>query len=191
MMDERVPGGLFLNQQNMMTQAEQQQAAKVYVSAFLESTLHGNDAYKPLFENNKTAPDWLPSSSNYVSRYEDASFLAAARYEEDVNKLTLPSGGKLSAKASRYGRSRRRRTGTIGIRARAVLCWNGTLLRPIRWSLQGRIARPSFPRDLIRSAFLWKIWEWKIGMMMRQLRRKSSWSLCLHRGRGALAIIKL
>ncbi|SFE35316.1 Alpha/beta hydrolase family protein [Paenibacillus algorifonticola] len=97
MMDERVPGGLFLNQQHMMTQAEQQQAAKVYVSAFLEATLHGNDIYKPLFENNKASPDWLPTSSDYVSRYEDASFLAAARYEEDVNKLTLPSGGKLSA----------------------------------------------------------------------------------------------
>ncbi|KQO17625.1 poly(ethylene terephthalate) hydrolase family protein [Paenibacillus sp. Leaf72] len=97
MMDERVPGGLFLNQHNMMTQAEQQQAAKVYIAAFLEATLHGNEAYKPLFENNRAARDWLPSSSDYVSRYEDASFLAAARYEEDVDKLTLPSGGKLSA----------------------------------------------------------------------------------------------
>ncbi|NIK67556.1 alpha/beta hydrolase [Paenibacillus sp. BK720] len=94
-MDERPPGGLILSQRGMMETAEQQQAAKVYVSAFLESTLNHREEYIPLLQDYRTGLDWLPDSTAYVSRYEDSSFDRIARYDEDRNKTTLPKGGKL------------------------------------------------------------------------------------------------
>jgi Dipeptidyl aminopeptidases/acylaminoacyl-peptidases len=96
-MDERPPGGLFLSQRGMMEAAEQQQAAKVYVAAFLESTLHHQTDYIPLLQDYRTGLAWLPASTAYVTRYEDSSFQTIARYDEDRDKTTLPQGGKLEA----------------------------------------------------------------------------------------------
>ncbi|SFF00963.1 Chlorophyllase enzyme [Paenibacillus catalpae] len=97
MMDERPPGGLFLSQRGMMKAAEQQQAAKVYVAAFLESTLHRKTDYIPLLQDYRTGLGWLPDSTAYVTRYEDSSFHMIARFDEDRIKTTLPQGGKLEA----------------------------------------------------------------------------------------------
>ncbi|WP_201003708.1 alpha/beta hydrolase family protein [Paenibacillus glycanilyticus] len=94
-MDERPPGGLFLSQRGMMEPLEQQLAAQVYVSAFLETTLRHQAEYIPLLQDYRTGLDWLPASTAYVSRYEDSSFDTIARYDEDRNKTTLPAGGKL------------------------------------------------------------------------------------------------
>lgn len=94
-MDERLPGGLLLNQEGMMEEEEQRRVAQVYVSAFLETTLHGSKDYIPLFQDYRTGLDWLPDSTAYVNRFEDSSFHAVARYEEDRNKVTLLDGGKV------------------------------------------------------------------------------------------------
>ncbi|MFF2482007.1 alpha/beta hydrolase [Paenibacillus sp. NPDC058071] len=96
-MDESMPGGLLLNQRGMLTGEEQRSIAQVYVSAFLEATLNDKAEYLPLFHDYRSGLAWLPSSTEYISRYEDATFLAAARYEEDTQKTTLPEGGKLEA----------------------------------------------------------------------------------------------
>lgn len=96
-MDERPPGGLFLSQRGMMSAADQRQAAEVYVSAFLETTLHRQTDYIPLLQDYRAGLDWLPGSTAYVTRYEDSSFDTIARYDEDRNKTTLPQGGKLEA----------------------------------------------------------------------------------------------
>ncbi|MFX3633649.1 MAG: alpha/beta hydrolase family protein [Candidatus Pristimantibacillus sp.] len=94
-MDERLPGGLILNQEGMMDEEDQRLAAQIYVSAFLESTLHGSKEYIPLFQDYRTGLDWLPDSTAYVNRFEDSSFNPVARYEEDRNKVTLLEGGKV------------------------------------------------------------------------------------------------
>ncbi|MFF2090293.1 alpha/beta hydrolase [Paenibacillus sp. NPDC058174] len=94
-MDESLPGGLLLNQKGMLKAEEQRQIAKVYVSAFLETTLNGQEGYEPLFQDYRSGADWLPASTGYVSRYEDSSFAAAATFPEDSNKAKLPAGGKL------------------------------------------------------------------------------------------------
>ncbi|GGG56474.1 poly(ethylene terephthalate) hydrolase family protein [Paenibacillus radicis (ex Gao et al. 2016)] len=94
-MDESLPGGLLLNQKGMLKAEEQRRIAKVYVSAFLETTLNGKEGYEPLFQDYRSGMDWLPASTGYVSRYEDSSFAAAATFEEHSNEPTLPAGGKL------------------------------------------------------------------------------------------------
>jgi dienelactone hydrolase len=96
-MDERPPGGLFLSQRGMMKAEEQQQVAKVYVAAFLETTLHHQTDYVPLLQDYRTGMQWMPDSTAYVTRYEDSSFDMIARFDEDHNKTTLPKGGKLEA----------------------------------------------------------------------------------------------
>lgn len=96
-MDERPPGGLFLNRKGMLDGEEQRQVSKVYVSAFLQATLLGEDDYKALFRDYRTGLSWLPDTE-YTNRYEEANFTEIARYEEDSSKTTLQAGGAASVK---------------------------------------------------------------------------------------------
>ncbi|MHA6483753.1 alpha/beta hydrolase [Paenibacillus sp. strain BS8-2] len=80
-MDERLPGGLFLNAEQLMDEDEQRLVAEVYISAFLEATLHGNTAYKALFQNYRIGEEWLPDSTRYVNRYEGSDMLMIDDFE--------------------------------------------------------------------------------------------------------------
>lgn len=102
--DERLPGGLFLNREGLMDAEEQRLIAKVYISAFLEATLMGQADYMGLFQDYRAGLEWLPSSTDYVSRYDDASIWKVANYES-VNSLIestsldgMKSGTKETAK---------------------------------------------------------------------------------------------
>lgn len=95
-MDERPPGGLFLNRQNLLEAEEQRQISKVYVSAFLQATLLGDERYEPLFRDYRTGLAWLPDTL-YTNRYEKASFTEIARYDDGKRKTVLKDGGKASA----------------------------------------------------------------------------------------------
>ncbi|MEQ3655293.1 MAG: hypothetical protein ABNH00_05475 [Dokdonia sp.] len=77
----------FLNLSQLLTAQDQQQIAKVYISAFLEHTLKGNKVYKPLFTDARTARQWLPSTI-YLSQYQDASFRPIATFDEDFDVTT-------------------------------------------------------------------------------------------------------
>ncbi|WP_262675339.1 alpha/beta hydrolase family protein [Paenibacillus sp. J5C2022] len=79
-MDEKWPGGLMLNDRNMLSGEEQRQIAKVYISAFLEATLLGNQSYMPIFQDYRSGMAWLPETG-YVNRYEGADFVAIERFE--------------------------------------------------------------------------------------------------------------
>jgi hypothetical protein len=90
-MDDSLPGGLLLNRSGMMDGSDQREVTKVYVSAFLETALHGNKAYKELFMDYRSGVDWLPDAS-YTNRYEDGSFREIARFDDDRNKTTHNNG---------------------------------------------------------------------------------------------------
>ena len=77
-MDDSLPGGLLLRKDEMMDAGDQRQVAKVYVSAFLETALHGDGQYKRLFSDYRTGDAWLPEAT-YMNRYEDGSFVPLAR----------------------------------------------------------------------------------------------------------------
>lgn len=47
--DLAFPTGLFLSRSDIMEEEEQQQIAKVYLSAYLETALHGRREYAGLF----------------------------------------------------------------------------------------------------------------------------------------------
>jgi len=79
-MDERLPGGLFLNREDLMNPEDQRQVAKVFVSAFLEATLHERVEYKALFQDYRSGLQWLPQTE-YVSRYESADFVRIVHFD--------------------------------------------------------------------------------------------------------------
>ena len=64
----------LLNRAPLLTEAEQQQAAKALITGFLNATLRDQAAYRDLFRNPVTAVPWLPQSI-IVTRYQDAAFL--------------------------------------------------------------------------------------------------------------------
>ncbi len=79
--------------QQLMPAEQQEHIAQVYISAFLEATLHDESAYWPLFRDHRRARQWLPDTI-YVSQYEDAATHLVSTYQEDVNLVTttLPGG---------------------------------------------------------------------------------------------------
>ncbi|MBY0013766.1 poly(ethylene terephthalate) hydrolase family protein [Paenibacillus typhae] len=89
--DQSLPAGLFLSRAQIMDGDEQRQIAKVYVSAFLETTLHGQTAYKELFRDYRSGLQWLPDTA-YFSRFQSGEYIPVASYDEDRNKNTVTGG---------------------------------------------------------------------------------------------------
>ena len=90
--DAGYPFGWFLNTAPMMTGEDQRQIAKVYLGAYAEILLHGDQSYKPLFKNAAVGKDWLPDEllmNNYKDAYEDI----LVDFEEDVDLTTTKVEG--------------------------------------------------------------------------------------------------
>jgi len=89
------PNNWFLNLHSLMKGEDQRRIAKVYISGFLEATLHNRREYVPMFEDYRRISKWLPDTL-YVNRYEDASDKVVANYSEDTDVTTTTiSGGHL------------------------------------------------------------------------------------------------
>ncbi|WP_238650768.1 chlorophyllase/cutinase-like alpha/beta fold protein [Paenibacillus piscarius] len=98
--DQTLPAGLFLNRAQIMDGAEQRQIAMVYVSAFLETTLHGKTEYRPLFRDYRSGAQWLPDTA-YYNRFQSGAHLTVADYEEDRKRDTV-RGGTAAAEGLRW-----------------------------------------------------------------------------------------
>src|SRR5690625_1150498 len=72
-MDLSFPRGAFLNQQQTLDPEDQQQLAKVYLSAFFESVFHGHSSYEKLFQDHRYGKNWLPETA-LVNNYQHASY---------------------------------------------------------------------------------------------------------------------
>jgi dienelactone hydrolase len=87
------PAMQLFNLRTLMPAADQEQIAKVTLSAFLEATLHGEDGYRALFRDPRSAAAWLPDTV-YLNQYQDSETLRISTYEEDIDlsTTTLPGG---------------------------------------------------------------------------------------------------
>ncbi len=95
--DSGQPFGWFLNVKPLLEPEKQKEIAKVYLSAFVEATLHGRREYLPMFRDYRTAREWLPKTY-YMSRYQDPSFRVVANFSEDPDVTTTTvAGGKISS----------------------------------------------------------------------------------------------
>ncbi len=86
------PLSALLNRKPLLPAKEQRQIAKVYLAAFLEATLHGKQAYVPLFRNHHSAATWLPNTI-YLTQFRDSAFKIVSDYEEDVDVTTTTVQG--------------------------------------------------------------------------------------------------
>lgn len=77
----------FLNNKQLLLKEDQEQIAKVYISAFLETTLKNRKEYLPLFMDARKGKEWLPKTI-YLNQYEDSSFDPIATFDEDFDVVT-------------------------------------------------------------------------------------------------------
>ncbi|MDG5788424.1 alpha/beta hydrolase [Evansella sp. AB-P1] len=83
--DMSLPGGLFLDGSSIMDASDQREIAMVYISAFLETALHGDEQYVPLFKDYRYGLNWLPATQ-YISRYESGEFVPLVRFNRNQDK---------------------------------------------------------------------------------------------------------
>lgn len=77
----------FLDLRGLIPPEEQRRFLEVYVGAFLDATLRDRREYLPLFRDHRVIGGWLPRTM-YITRFEESSFRALARYNEDVDVTT-------------------------------------------------------------------------------------------------------
>ena len=106
--DTESPLSWLLNLKPLMLGEEQRRISKTYIAAFLEATLRDRREYLPLFQDWRAARLWLPDTL-YVNRYQDASYVPLAIFDEDadVTTTTAPGGHMAGENLSiwREGRS--------------------------------------------------------------------------------------
>jgi hypothetical protein len=107
-----------------MEAKDQETIAKVYISAFLETTLHQNDSYLPLFSDPRKGRNWLPETI-YLSQFQDSKSQFWAGFEEDFDVQTLSNAESAQGKNLAVWREGEvwQRYGSRGTRA-LYLGWN-------------------------------------------------------------------
>lgn len=85
-MDLSFPRGIFLNQRQTLSPEDQQQVAKVYLSAFFESVFHGHSSYEKLFQDHRYGKDWLPDTA-LVNQYKNASYQPIITFDENMVEI--------------------------------------------------------------------------------------------------------
>jgi len=79
------------NRRTIMSQEEQQQAAKVFISAFLEAALHGRYEYTALFRDFSYGALWLPPALYYTA-FADSSMLMLDCFDAGFDMTASSSG---------------------------------------------------------------------------------------------------
>ncbi len=81
-----------LDKRAILDPEAQRQIARVYLSAFLQTTLMGREGYKPLFEDPRRGAAWLPKGY-LAADFADSGTIWAATFEEDMDPGTATSPG--------------------------------------------------------------------------------------------------
>jgi len=76
----------------LLPEEDQLEFGRIYISAFLEATLKGEERWLPLFRDHRTAGGWLPPTM-YQTRFQHASFRPLADYSEDIDLTTGTEAG--------------------------------------------------------------------------------------------------
>lgn len=70
----------------------QREFAKIYISAFLETTLRDRPGYMPMFRDHRVIGGWLPETM-YITQFESSGFRPLASFEEDIDLTTGTAAG--------------------------------------------------------------------------------------------------
>ncbi len=95
--DNTFPYMAIFNKQQIMQGEDQEQIARVFISAFLEATLNGEEGYFELFRDYRMGINWLPETV-YITHYEDPACEFVCTFDEDLNVLsTTLEGGEIQS----------------------------------------------------------------------------------------------
>ncbi len=86
------PARQLFNLGALLPAAQQEQIAKVFISAFMEAALRNQAGYRALFCDPRVARAWLPETI-YLSQYQDSSNIRLADFEEDIDLQTASLPG--------------------------------------------------------------------------------------------------
>ncbi len=95
--DIGLPWPVLLNLRDLLPPDDQRQIAKVYLSAFLQTTLMDRSGYQPLFADPRRGAAWLPKGY-LAANYTDSRTVMAATFEEDLDVATASSGGTIAGR---------------------------------------------------------------------------------------------
>lgn len=89
--DLNLPESLFLNIRPILSKADQQTIAEVYLSAFMRACLKNEKEYIPLFWDSRLGSAWLPNT-HYLSQFADSNttFIYADKKDLDISRATFP-----------------------------------------------------------------------------------------------------
>jgi len=90
--DSGGPYTAFLNLRPILPPADQRQIARVFISGFLEASLHDHGEYRQLFRDWRAGTSWLPKTV-YLQKYEEAGSKMLATFEEDLDVTTTTEAG--------------------------------------------------------------------------------------------------
>ena len=91
--DAAPPRSWFLSTGALLDGEDQRRIAKVFISGFLEATLHGRREYVPMFRDPASASAWLPRTL-LLNQFENATFRPLATFEGGLDLTrTNPPGG--------------------------------------------------------------------------------------------------
>jgi len=82
---------MITNRRMLMSLEEQQTAAKVFISAFLEATLHGRSEYTSLFKYFANGEEWLPPTL-YITSFADSEVTLLDNFDSGFNLGISTSG---------------------------------------------------------------------------------------------------
>ncbi|MBN3521247.1 hypothetical protein JYB62_14655 [Algoriphagus lutimaris] len=84
----------LLNLEQQMDEKSQQEIAKVYISAFLETTLNADTKYLPLFMDARSGKGWLPETI-YLNQFEDSNTRYLVDFNKDFDVTNTGYGGEI------------------------------------------------------------------------------------------------
>lgn len=92
--DFGAPSKWLLNLNPLLKEEQQQEAAKVFISAFAEASLKDNQEYRTLFKDVSIAKQWLPVE-HYLTSFQPSNFHTIADFEEDLDVTTAKDDTKI------------------------------------------------------------------------------------------------
>lgn len=94
--DEQFPGGLMLNTAELMKGDDQREAAKLFINSFLLASLKGEKQYEAVFQDFRTAGEFLPLTG-YVTRYKNSATSYWYDFERNIETKQWSSSEMLEA----------------------------------------------------------------------------------------------
>lgn len=82
----------ILDLRGLMDPEAQRDVARIFVTGFLEASLHGDERYLPMFRDHRVVGGWLPPTM-YVTRFQTSGFRALADFEGDIDVTTGSADG--------------------------------------------------------------------------------------------------